>query len=135
MAKDSSANRPDPRLKCPRDGTVMEKVKVAGVVIDRCHRCGSMWFDATELRQVLSDHSSVRGLDIGPDPDLARGFTIGATRCPRDGAPLAVVPDHAQSHIHADLCRTCRGVLLDAGELKDLSEITLRERLGSVFRR
>jgi Zn-finger nucleic acid-binding protein len=34
-----------------------------------------------------------------------------------------------------DLCRTCGGVLLDAGELKDLSEFTLAERLKGFFRR
>lgn len=112
----------------------MEKVKVAGVIVDRCHQCGSMWFDAAELRKVLSDKGAVGKLDIGADTSGARGFAVGATVCPRDGSPLAIVPDNDQSHIKVDLCRTCRGVLLDAGELKDLSELTLRERLRGLIK-
>jgi Zn-finger nucleic acid-binding protein len=134
MQKKPLREIPDTRLTCPRDGTLMEKVTVAGAVVDRCARCGAMWFDAAELRKVLSNPEAVRWVDAPPDKDLARGFAIGAARCPWDKSPLAAVPDDAQNHIHMDLCRTCRGVLLDAGELKDLSEVTLRERLGMVFR-
>lgn len=135
MGKKEAAREGDGRLNCPRDGTLMEKVRAAGQVIDRCHRCGAMWFDAAELRKVLAEKGAAARLDAGPDTDLARGFAVGATRCPRDGPPLAIVPDNDQAHIHVDLCRECRGVLLDAGELKDLSDVTLRERLAAVFGR
>lgn len=132
MAKNTP--QPDARLNCPRDGNTMEKVRVAGVTVDRCYRCGSMWFDGAELERVLAEASAVRRVDSRLDDDLARGFTVGAVRCPRDKSPLMIVPDDVQSHIHVDLCRTCGGVLLDAGELKDLSQMTLRERLSAVFR-
>lgn len=133
MGKKEVGQAGDGRLYCPRDGTLMEKLRAAGQLIDRCHRCGAMWFDAAELRKVLAEKGAASRLDAGPDTDLARGFAVGATRCPRDGSPLAIVPDNDQAHIHVDLCRTCRGVLLDAGELKDLTELTLRERLRGLI--
>jgi Zn-finger nucleic acid-binding protein len=114
---------------------VMEKVRVGPVVIDRCHSCGAMWFDAAELRKVLAEPGAPGEVDIGADPDAPQGFAVGALRCPRDNQPLARVPDNAQAHIQVDLCRGCRGVLLDAGELKDISELTLRERVRAFFGR
>lgn len=123
----------DARLRCPRDSMLMEKVQIGDVTVDRCHSCGAMWFDAAELRRVLADSGAVDRLDVGGNPDAPQGYAVGTPRCPRDQTPLAEVPDNAQAHIHVDLCRTCRGVLLDAGELRDLSEFTLRERLRRFF--
>ena len=55
--------------------------------------------------------------------------------CPRDQSALVTVPDSRQSHVEIDVCRQCGGVLLDAGELKDLSEFTLSERLKAFLKR
>ena len=40
-----------------------------------------------------------------------------------------------QPHIQELACTVCGGVLLDAGELKDLSEFTLGERVKGLFGR
>lgn len=123
----------DSRLRCPKDGTIMERVSIGKATLDRCHACGAMWFDATELAAVLADKSKIARLDVGGDSNAAQGFAPGGRVCPRDGAALATVPHTSQTHIQVDLCRTCRGVLLDAGELKDMSEFSLRERLAAFF--
>lgn len=131
MAQSNPKN--DPRLRCPKDGTIMERVSAGSVEIDRCFACGAIWFDANELAKVLSDKKSVARLDAGGDPNAPGGFAPGGRVCPRDKSPLATVPHTTQTHIQVDLCRTCRGVLLDAGELKDMSEFSLRERLAAFF--
>ncbi len=123
----------DSRLRCPKDATIMERVQVAGVVVDRCGKCGSLWFDASELKTILKAKDKVSALDSGASTQGAakdtKSFALAGRLCPRDSTPLATVPDDDQIHIQVDLCRSCRGVLLDAGELKDLSDFKLSERL------
>jgi Zn-finger nucleic acid-binding protein len=124
----------DPRLRCPKDGTIMERVKAGRVDLDRCAACGAIWFDASELAKVLADKSRIAKLDTGGDPRAPQGYAPGGRLCPRDKAALVEIPHTTQTHIQVDLCRVCRGVLLDAGELKDMSEFSLRERLAGFFR-
>lgn len=128
----------DPRLRCPKDSTYMEKVTVGGIEIDRCAGCGALWFDALELDKVLSGaHAKdmVQVLDIGSKGRVSGGRALGGVVCPRDRSPLITVVDPKQSHIEESACTVCGGVLLDAGELKDLSEFTLGERVKGLFAR
>ncbi|MBZ0173171.1 MAG: zf-TFIIB domain-containing protein, partial [Phycisphaerales bacterium] len=53
--------------------------------------------------------------------------------CPRDNTPLTQVRDPKQPHVQYDLCPHCGGVFFDTGELADLTEFTLRERIGWLF--
>ncbi len=110
----------------------MEKVKVGSVTIDRCAGCAAMWFDAKELAVVMKSKTVVKALDHSPE-DIARAHAVGAIVCPRDKTPLRKHYDPNQPHIETLVCPTCAGVLLDSGELKDLSEFTLRERLSSLL--
>lgn len=123
----------DSRIRCPKDGTIMERFRAGQVEVDRCFACGAVWFDADELAKVLADKAVISKVDTGGDPDAPTGYAPGGRVCPRDGAALVTVPHTTQTHIQVDLCRSCRGVLLDAGELKDMNEFSLRERLGAFF--
>jgi uncharacterized protein len=134
----------DDRLKCPKDGSFMDKAQIAGAIIDRCDRCGALWFDASELKKILADKSAVQALDQGGADKASRSSsgTLGAgdarrgsrqLTCPRDGQTLKTVADQSQVHIQVDRCSICLGVLLDAGELKDMSEFRLSERLRQFF--
>ncbi len=38
-----------------------------------------------------------------------------------------------QAHLGFEVCENCRGSFLDAGELKDLSELTIAEFLRSLM--
>ncbi len=132
MTKPVPGNLPDPRLRCPKDAMLMEKVKVGSITIDRCAGCAAMWFDAKELAVVMKSKTVVKALDHSPE-DIARAHAVGAIVCPRDKTPLRKHYDPNQPHVETLVCPTCAGVLLDSGELKDLSEFTLRERLSSLL--
>ena len=43
------------------------------------------------------------------------------------------IVDLKQEHVEEKTCTVCGCILLDAGELRDLSEFTLREKLGSIL--
>jgi uncharacterized protein len=130
---------PHGKARCPRDATIMEKMPVGDFSVDHCARCGSIWFDAYELQKTLD--AKEQGLKIS-DVDYGTARTYDAKvhggeipHCPRDGSALLQIPDPRQPHVMIDLCRSCGGVLLDAGELTDLSEFTLAERMKSFFKK
>lgn len=115
----------------------MERIPVGKLIVDHCARCGSMWFDPYELEAVLKQEGAAETVDYGAAKHdyqwkVYRGSTL---LCPRDETPMLTVPDPRQPHVEIDVCKTCGGVLLDAGELKDLDEFTLSERLKAFLQR
>ncbi|MDX9910328.1 MAG: zf-TFIIB domain-containing protein [Phycisphaerales bacterium] len=129
----------DPRIACPNDGVTMDRLAIAGIAIDRCPSCGGIWLDSGELARVREASKAqgllLRELDRGPtDPDAtplhARPQPLD---CPRDGAHMSVHRDPTQKHVEFDVCPKCAGLFFDAGELSDLNELTLKERLRSML--
>lgn len=128
----------DPRITCPKDASPMTREAIGRVAIDRCARCGGIWLDRGELG-TLRDESSIAEVveaDAGSMGAASAKHALSpALRCPRDGSPLRTIPDPTQPHVHYEYCASCGGMFLDAGELADLSEHTLRERLRALLRR
>lgn len=132
-----SSKKADDRLRCPKDAALMAKVQVGQVTVDHCARCGGMWFDPYELERVIQNRKAAVDLDAGAARRQYEWSVYRASTliCPRDKSELITVPDPRQPHVQIEVCRTCGGVLLDAGELKDLSEFTLSERLKAFLNR
>jgi Zn-finger nucleic acid-binding protein len=108
------------------------------VTLDRCTTCGGIWLDAGELDKLTQQSADVRDEAIKADSGGAhrarsRTNTSAPRQCPRDGTVLVSVEHKQQSHVELDRCSTCLGMFLDAGELKDLSEFTLKERLRAML--
>lgn len=127
----------DMRLRCPKDGTIMEKSQVgtgpAAITIDRCARCGALWLDKDELERILAI-GATKQADLGPfGMDKPHG-PMGEVLCPRDQSILVEVADKQQKHVLIMICTDCGGKLLDAGELTDLSEFTMMERLRAALK-
>ncbi|MEM0984547.1 MAG: zf-TFIIB domain-containing protein [Planctomycetota bacterium] len=123
---------PDPLL-CPKDRTPMDAIDAGGVEVDRCSTCGGIWLDLGELQQ-LADRAFTPGeiaaaLDTFEPDDAETTSDKSTWLCPRDTARLTSMRDPQQPHIEYELCTHCGGQFFDAGELKDLSRLTLMERL------
>jgi Zn-finger nucleic acid-binding protein len=118
----------------------MDRLELGPFCIDRCPFCGGLWLDAAELDKVLALNKSaaanhlVDRLDAGKL--IAGGKTATRTmrQCPRDQSALAATQSPTQSHVVFDRCPACLGLFLDAGELKDLAEHTLAEKLMGFFK-
>ncbi|MEL6739199.1 MAG: zf-TFIIB domain-containing protein [Planctomycetota bacterium] len=131
----------DPIARCPRDGAEMRKIDVEGIVIDRCETCGGIWLDLGELHRLLSLHDAqTRLAQLDPAHDPVHDYVpptaeaLAASRapadrgrCPREGQHLTGVRDPQQPHVEYDLCTHCGGTFYDAGELRDLSVLTIGE--------
>ena len=46
---------------------------------------------------------------------------------------MTKMTDKTQFHIKYEMCADCRGIFLDEGELLDLSEFTLTERMQQAI--
>ena len=115
-------------MTCPKCQGSMQPVQFQGVEVDRCEACGGLWFDAFE-------HESLKKLDGAVSIDLGDAVKARAhdqqTRvlCPRDQARMIPMVDLEQPHIWFESCPICHGAYFDAGEFKDLVNLTLLERL------
>ena len=120
-------------LMCPKCENQMKKVEFARVEVDRCAVCGGLWFDATELSRLRvatgSEVIDAGGLKTGH----AAERPARTMECPKDSATLVSRRDEDQEHIEYEQCPECRGVFFDAGEFKDLKELTIGERLSKWF--
>jgi Zn-finger nucleic acid-binding protein len=107
----------------------MEKVPTPQGVIDRCVNCKGMWFDMLEDQDLKPYADEV---DIGSSAVGAHNNKIDRIKCPAcPDSQLIRMVDSAQPHIWFESCPVCYGRFFDAGEFRDLSEITIAD----VFRR
>ncbi len=122
-------------VDCPKCHEPMRELRAGKAVVDRCEKCYGIWLDEGERLKLLADKALVRGLDIGSVEVGQEQNEIVEVDCPRCAKPMQHVTDSAQKHIGYELCRECRGSFFDAGELTDLSEFTLSERIRALFGR
>ncbi len=110
----------------------MEQIRIGEVTVDRCESCGGIWLDAGELDRLTVVKGAAQKLDTGR-VFAQSGASSAVRNCPRDGSTLTSLAHHRQKHVIVDRCSTCMGIFLDAGELKDLSEFTLAERVRGLL--
>ena len=123
-------------MRCPRCGGRLQRqhyTYVRPVRVDRCEKCLGLWLDKGERLKILKDKKLVDAIDIGPEETGRQHDEIRQIDCPRCGVPMHHVADRAQKHIGFEICRKCQGSFLDAGELRDLSEFTILERIKALF--
>jgi Zn-finger nucleic acid-binding protein len=120
-------------LLCPKCNEPMRELKAGSVLVDRCGKCFGIWLDKGERLKVQQDRSLIAGLDIGPKAVGKETDKITKCLCPRCGEPMQHVKDRGQRHVGFEFCRACQGLFLDAGELRDLSELTLTERIKALL--
>lgn len=119
---------------CPRCRGAMRVVRAGAFAVDRCDTCKGLWFDTLELDRVAKDRKGAALVDSDRNAGTHASPRRPATmHCPRDKSTLISMRALGQSHISYESCKVCGGTFLDAGELTDLSEVTIRERLKAMF--
>ena len=120
-------------INCPKCHVPMRPLTAGAFTVDRCEKCLGLWLDKGERLKILKDKKLVDAIDIGPEETGKQHDEIRRIDCPRCGVPMHHVADRAQKHIGFEMCRNCQGSFLDAGELRDLSEFTILERIKALF--
>jgi PAT family beta-lactamase induction signal transducer AmpG len=113
-------------MRCPKCRADMEQIDYEGTEVDRCTICKGIWFDADEIA-VMNDKQAAAAIDIGDIKAGKQSNTVDHYQCPRCGGAMARVVDPSQTHIWYETCSSCHGSYLDAGELRDLSTLTISD--------
>ncbi len=123
----------DQTVNCPKCNEPMRPLRAGDITVDRCEKCYGLWLDKGERMKLLKDKSLVNAVDIGSEKLGKEQDEIREINCPRCDEPMEHITDRAQKHIGFELCRECKGSFLDAGELRDISEFTISERIKALF--
>jgi Zn-finger nucleic acid-binding protein len=123
-------------MKCPSDSAALRRQNYESTIdVDMCPTCGGMWLDQGELERVQATVERNYSGELSRFPDL-----IGAaqTMAFAKSRPLVACPgcqremerrEHGYcSLILIDVCPSCRGVWLDAGEMRALEVFFERAR-------
>jgi Zn-finger nucleic acid-binding protein len=105
-------------VDCPKCDVTMERVRAAGVDVDRCPKCSGLWLDLFEKEALTKDRGGAREVDRGAEP--ADADSDRDLLCPRDGSTLITRKAFENRETVVDSCTVCGGVFLDAGELRSL---------------
>lgn len=127
MSQEHPPTRTGP-LSCPKCKSSMARARYGDIDVDRCQSCGGLWLDALEKEKLLRDPRQARAADAAatiPRQQVEPALLL----CPHDHSHLIRMVDPAQPHVQFETCTVCGGTYLDAGELSDLSEFTLAERI------
>jgi uncharacterized protein len=120
-------------MNCPKCQAPMEPVTLEGVTVDRCTACKGIWFDANEQKQLLKS-SAGEDIDIGDARTGRKMDSIHDIQCPRCQVKMMETEDVDQHHITFELCPSCKGIFLDAGEFKDLKSYTFMDYWLGLFK-
>ena len=113
-------------MRCPKCRADMEQINYEGTEIDRCTICSGIWFDVGEIN-VLTDKKAATAIDTGDAKTGKRSNAIDSYQCPRCSGAMVKVVDPKQTHICYETCSSCHGSYLDAGELRDLSTVSISD--------
>jgi uncharacterized protein len=115
-------------MECPKCQARMEVVGFEDTEVDRCVRCGGLWFDVLEHEELRARAGS-EAIDTGPTWQAPMHDIQGKVFCPVDGALMVRMVHAAQPHIWVESCPVCRGTFFDAGEFTDFTEPPIGELL------
>jgi Zn-finger nucleic acid-binding protein len=115
-------------MECPKCQARMEVVRFEDTEVDRCVRCGGLWFDVLEQEQ-LSGRPGSEAIDSGPAWMASMHDAQVKVLCPVDGALMIRMVDATRPHIWVESCPLCRGTFFDAGEFTDFKEFPISELL------
>jgi len=113
-------------MRCPKCRCDMAQIDIEGTIIDRCTSCSGIWFDEGEL-ETLNNPQAANELDTGEASVGKQYNTLDHYRCPRCGGHMDKKVDAQQRHIWYETCLECNGSFFDAGEFRDLAQVTVSD--------
>ena len=114
-------------IRCPGLACAgrMTPEKRFGVSVDRCERCGGLWFDAQELDRWLG-HADTS--DLQPPESRIPPRSLGSRSCPRCSCDLHTA---GWTGLILDRCPTCRGLFVETHEFTRMQKEGLPEEAAT----
>lgn len=115
-------------MNCPKCNSSMNLLPHLPYSAQKCSNCHGLWFKGGE-KDVVAALKDAECLD-SPETNIAANYNSQRDiDCPACQTKMIKMADKSQLHIKFESCPSCRGIFFDAGELTDLSEHTLVEKL------
>jgi len=106
------------KLRCPKCRTAsMHAHPVEGLNLERCDTCRGIYLDEGELLTILERRLGVQA-DTLQFSAISDAMDAVAAICPHCEQLMPRI--ETSSGLTVDLCRDCKGVFLDEGELATL---------------
>jgi Zn-finger nucleic acid-binding protein len=114
---------------CPKCPGKLETLDIEGVKIDHCNECEGIWFDQSELEQILKKDSfhidspdlngqKFDGKEItGALKELLDSRPSHCPKCKQKPELLRIKQKKSKTEIFMDKCPVCGGIWLDGGEI------------------
>jgi len=109
----------------------MDVENLKNIEIDRCSRCGCMWFDQDELRQAKDQTDpdlNWMDFEIWKHENRFR-FEARSLKCPRCNINMVTI-GYGETGIEIDYCPQCQGTWLDEGVFAKIID-ALRTEIGT----
>lgn len=113
---------------CPKCLSDMTELEHQGVTIDVCPGCRGIWLDPGELAQLRGAAEDLPG-EVDSIASGTRYLETSTYICPRCQGGFDTFEYAPGTGLYIDRCKSCKGIYLDAGELKKIHTITGRRRL------
>lgn len=116
-------------MECPKCHNSLQHTAATDLNVRKCQGCGGLLLkDGTfEIARALKE---VDQIDQAGDHNLN---SLRDIDCPECASKMLRMVDRTQHHIEFEMCSKCDNVFLDAGELTDLTEFTLAERIKQAL--
>ena len=116
-------------MDCPKCHNTLQSTSHSELNVQKCQGCGGLLLkdESFEMARSLKD---VGNLDAPGDFETNH---IKDIDCPECGTKMLHMIDRTQHHIEFEACGRCDNVFLDAGELTDLTEFTLFQRVRQAL--
>jgi Zn-finger nucleic acid-binding protein len=118
-------------MRCPVCETdSLKPLEHEGVELDFCGTCKGMWFDEGEMAFYVETAT-----DMPAFKDVVGTARPGTKTCPHCDREMLEIKYRPEAGLMLDVCSACRGIWLDAGELRWLEDLsTVLHADGKVMR-
>lgn len=110
-------------MQCPLCKVALERKTVRGrtTEIDRCPKCGAIWFDDGEVAELL-------GMPLSGRATIPANARVAQLACPRCNEPLNLFAYPGTMTV-VEGCRHCGGIRLDTGEFEEIQRVQQASRM------
>ena len=121
-------------MNCPKCENIMEPVEFGtDISVMRCTGCQGIFSNTETLQKMRDQWLADTVLDTGSAAEGAKHNVLEDIPCPSCNTIMHRVEDMDQVHVILDVCPSCDGVFLDAGELTDLKNVTLMDHIRRLL--
>jgi len=107
------------RKICPRCNRNLYIVERGGLKLDTCPTCEGIWFDKSELDELMGDGSTELLIEI---TGKIRGEGMLCPQCRER------MTTHEVFDVYVDHCPVCKGIWMDRGETEKIWEMEERSK-------